>query len=346
MLNKVNCKCEVLKNFSPSWFASVMGTGIVGITTMFYSSYIPFLKPVSTVIVYFNIILFFLLLIPWLIRWIFYTSYAIEDLNHPVLSNFYATIGIAMLVLAANFLMILKNPTIAAVFWIIGTIITLFFAIFTPYLMFKGTHIKLDHINPAFFIPPVGLIVIPIAGSFMVNILPQSYKELILIINYISWGSGFFLYISLLAICLYRFILHHPLPEVLAPTIWISLGPIGAGTISFINLINHTSFIMNKTPFFVSALFLWGYGIWWLVLAILMTLHYIKNLKLPYALSWWAFTFPLGAYVGSCRSIYNVLHIKTIDKIGLIVYILLMFLWTITLIKTIIKAYTGELFSK
>jgi tellurite resistance protein TehA-like permease len=35
--------------------------------------------------------------------------------------------------------------------------------------MFPGEHVAMDHINPAWFIPPVGLIVIPIPGSLVID---------------------------------------------------------------------------------------------------------------------------------------------------------------------------------
>ncbi|RKZ31962.1 C4-dicarboxylate ABC transporter, partial [bacterium] len=41
MLRDIECKCQIVKNFAPSWFASVMGTGILAMTSLFYSRYIP-----------------------------------------------------------------------------------------------------------------------------------------------------------------------------------------------------------------------------------------------------------------------------------------------------------------
>jgi len=148
-------------------------------------------------------------------------------------------------------------------------------------------------------------------------------------------GAGFFVYIALLAVCFYRFILHHPLPNVLAPTIWIGLGPIGAGTLALLNLIKNSSFVNVKEPFFVFGLIFWGFGIWWFLMAVVMTIHYIKRLKLPYAASWWAFIFPLGAYVAASHSVANIFGIELINYIGFTLYWLLFFLWFVTSIKTL-----------
>ena len=344
MLEEIECKCEIIKNFAPSWFASVMGTGILAVTSLFYSNYLSFLKDVALILFYFNIILFFALLIPWILRWILFKKEALADLEHPIVSNFYATIAIGMLVLATDFIVIGKNIIVGEIIWFIGAFSTIFFGSLTSYLMFRGEHVKLDHINPAWFIPPVGLIVIPIAGGLLIPHFSGLMQEFVIFLNYIGWGAGFFIYLSLLAICMYRFILHHPIPNTLAPTIWINLGPIGAGTAALINLVNNSSFIILKDPFFVFSLIFWGFGIWWVIMAIMMTIHYIKTLKLPYAISWWAFTFPLGAYVAASHSVSIIFGIRLIDYIGFGLYWLLMIFWIVTLAKTFIYTYHGTLF--
>ncbi len=346
MLEEIECKCQIIKNFTPSWFAVIMGTGIFAITSLAYSQYFSFLKNLAYVLFYFNIFLFFILLIPWTLRWIFYKKEALADLKHPILSNFYATIAIGILVLATNFIIIKKDIIAGEIFWFIGAIFTVCFSIITPYLMFKKEDVKLEHINPAWFIPPVGLIVIPTSGSLIIPYFSGVTKEIVIFLNYFGWGAGFFLYLALLAISLYRFILHHPLPSILAPTIWINLGPIGVGTTALINLVKNSPFITIKEPFFVFGLLLWGFGIWWVIMALIMTLHYIRKIKLPYAMSWWAFTFPLGAYVAASHNLSSLFKITLIDYIGFSLYLLLAIFWFVTLTKTAIHTYHGTLFKK
>ena len=346
MLREIESKHQIVKNFTPAWFASVMGTGIVAITSMFYSQYIPFLKGAAYFFFYFNVFLFFILLVPWVLRWIFFRKEAIADMEHPVLSNFYATIAIAIVVLASNFIVIGKDIIVGEIFWFIGTFATIFFGLLTPYLMFRGEHVKLDHINPAWFIPPVALMVIPLVGNSLINQFSGITQEFVVFLNYFGWGAGFFIYLSLLAISMYRFILHHPLPNTLAPTIWINLGPIGAGTVALVNLVKNSAFITIKEPFFVFGLLFWGFGIWWVMMAIIMTLHYLKKLNLPYAMSWWAFTFPLGAYVAASHSVANIFSIELIDYIGFALYILLLFFWIFTLAKTAVNTYHGTPFKE
>jgi len=171
-----------------------MGTGILAITSMFYSQYLPFLKDAAYFLFYFNVVLFFVLIVPWILRWTFFRKEAIADLENPVISNFYATVAVAMLVLSANFIVIGKDMFLGEVFWFTGTFLTIFFGVLTPYIMFKGGHVKLEHINPAWFIPPVGLIVIPIAGSLIIPQFSGMMQEFIIFLNYFGWGAGFFIY--------------------------------------------------------------------------------------------------------------------------------------------------------
>lgn len=263
---------------------------------------------------------------------------------HPIVSSFYATFAIGMLVLGADFITIGKNMTAGIIFWAAGTIFTIIFGILVPYIMFVGSRVKIEHINPGWFIPPVGFIVIPVVGSLILPYYSGIISQLLIFINYFSWSTGFFLYIALLAICIYRFILHEPLPGGLAPTVWINLGPIGVGVVTLINLINNSAFVLVKEPFYVLAFLLWGFGIWWVIIGIMTISRYFKKSNLPYGLSWWAFTFPLGAYVAATHTIAGTFSLQLIDYIGFGLYLLLAFFWSITFINTAVHTYFGTLF--
>ncbi len=323
----------VVKDFMPSWFASVMGTGIFAITAMFYSSIFPFLKTIAVGLFLLNIGLFVVLVIPWLLRWVLYYEDALNDLRDPILSNFYATMPVGMLVLASDFFLIGKNVMVGTVLWILGAAITIIFSFITPYIMFIGEHVELKHINPAWFIPPVALIVVPIAGSIVLAHTGGTAHQIVFFIDYFSWSAGFFIYLSLLAVCMYRFILHKPLKNTLAPTVWINLGPIGAGTIALISLIkiSYPQFLTTFTPL---AFLFWGFGVWWVVMAIILTLHYIKKISLPYSMAWWAFTFPLGAYVGATYLLGSMAHNEVVKLFGFGLFLLLAGFWTATLLNT------------
>lgn len=337
-------KANIIKNFIPSWFAQIMGTGILALIAFSYSSKFGFLKPISIFLHYFNVTIFFILLIPWILRWLLYYKNAVADLKNPVIGNFYPTISAGMLVISMDFLVISNNFLIGVYFWFIGVLVTIIFAFMIPYITFTHSGIEIHHINPGWFIPPVALIVIPIPGGIIIPHFSGILKDMIIFINYFSFGSGFFLFLALSAISLYRFILHHPLPDVLAPTIWINLGPIGAGTTAIINLTKTCCILGDKNPLFFFAAMFWGLGIFWVIMSIIMTLHYIRKLKFPYTMAWWALTFPLGAYTAATHNIAIIFNNKFIDYIGITLFILLIFFWLITFTKTLLRTLSGHLF--
>lgn len=319
-----------IKDFAPSWFASVMGTGALALVSEAYSGKLPPLGKFAELLTYINTVLFFVLLVPWVLRWLRYREDALGDLRHPVICHFYGTIAVAMLVLSADYLFILRREFVAVVFWATGAVLTVFFALLIPYLMFIEGKIDIRTVTPAWFIPPVGLIVIPLSGSVIASTLAGATREVTYAINYFAWGSGFFLYLALFAIVMHRFIAHEPLPCGMAPAIWINLGPLGAGTSTLYTLIKASDFVTVKEPFLVFGLLLWGFGIWWLLMAILMTLHYLRKLNLPYSLAWWAFIFPLGAYVSATFNVGTTFGINAITDFGFVLYWLLLAIWLVT----------------
>ncbi len=330
------------KKFAPSWFASVMGTGGLALVSNAYSKYLFILKDFGIFLTYLNTALFFILLIPWIHRWVKFREYAIRDLVHPAISHFYGTIAIGLLVLSADYLLILKSFVISFYLWVFGAALTILFSFLIPYLMFIQKDIDLKNVTPAWFIPPVGLIVIPLSGGFFINHFGGVIREILVFINYFAWGSGFFLYLALFSVVMHRFITHEPMPCGMAPSIWINLGPIGAGTSTLIILASNSYFISFKDIFFGFALIFWGFGVWWFFMAVIMTIHYIKNLNLPYSLAWWAFIFPLAAYVSGSHSVASVFQLEVVDYFGFSLYFLLLALWTITSIKTIINLTKGR----
>ncbi len=319
----------VVRGFSPGYGACVMGTGIVAVVSYIYSTYIPFLGFLAVFFTLLNTVIAIIVSTLWFGKLILYPRLFLEDLSHPVKANFYPTLPIGLMVLAADYIIVLKQTSIGLILWLLGSTITFILGVIVPYNLFKSETVRLDHINPSIFIPPVGLIVIPIVGGLVVGEWSRGLYELGLFFNIVSWGSGFFIYLALLAVCVYRFLLHKPLPSTLVPTMWINLGPVGAGTVALNNLIMHAGFLGETMTSALRAflVFFWGSGVWWLLMAVLVTLHYMLKKNLPYATSWWAFTFPLGAYVAATHVVYGITSISVVDYFGLTIYFLLLLLW-------------------
>lgn len=321
-----------------------MGTGIFAIASKYYACYWSGLNSVAVFLWVINVILFLTLIMPWILRWCFFLDDALKDLNHPITGQFYATMPIGCLVLAADFILFgpgyigtILSLTIAKGLWITGVGLSLTAAIIIPIVNYFN-EIAIEDINPAWFMPPVSLIVVPVAGVPLLSHWPQYLQKVLFILNYMTWGMGFFLFMYIAVICLLRLFVAPALPGHLIPTIWIYLGPIGAGTISLLKLGEISSQFTDGN--FIPALNMfgliyWSFGFWWLVAASIITITYIIKKNLPYALSWWAYTFPLGAYTVATFLISNNLGCEEIRIFGFICYCLLAFCWILVFYKTL-----------
>lgn len=335
---------QIVKNFAPSWFAAVMGTGVLALGAGFLGHRYAQLETVAVGLHWFNAALFLVLLLPWTLRWIHARPQAAGALVHPVIGNFVPTVAIALLVLSVQFLQLVDMPEIALALWWPGTVLAFGFSFLILFKQFLGEQVMLDHVTPGMFIPPVGLVVIPVAGAPLALAAGGATQGWMLLICYIAMGSGGLLWLALQAITMYRFVLHKPLPGPLVPTIWINLGPVGVMPISLLALAEASPFVVDKLPFQIASLLLWGFGAWWLCMAAMLTFSYWKRDQLPFALSWWAFTFPTGSFAIASFKLSVVLPLPGILGVGVFALCLLAVFWSVTLVRSVRGTLDGSLF--
>ncbi|MCD6397501.1 MAG: hypothetical protein J7L71_08165, partial [Spirochaetaceae bacterium] len=100
---------KIVSYFHPAWYATVMGTGGLANAVHLFLGKIPFFERVAEGLVWLNIVLFVIFIFPWFARWIFHLDRLVEDLIHPMLGNFFATMPVGMLVLGGNLYLIGPN---------------------------------------------------------------------------------------------------------------------------------------------------------------------------------------------------------------------------------------------
>ncbi|MBK8523814.1 MAG: C4-dicarboxylate ABC transporter [Betaproteobacteria bacterium] len=335
---------EISRSFAPGWFAAVMGTGVLALTAHSLSGRWPFLTPLVQGLHWFNVLLFCVLSVPWLTRWLRFHEAAMMTLRHPVQASFYPTFAIAMLVLAAQWLAIAGMPVAALAFWWGGTALVFVFSFAVLFQMFRGEHVDLEHVTPAKFIPAVGLVVIPVAGGPLLELQSGAMRELALLVNILGLGAGTMMYLGLLGLTLQRKLLAKPAVGILTPTAWIHLAPLGVIPVSLLNVLDQLPFAVAHEPFLFISLLLWGFGVWWLVMASLLTWAARRAGQMPFALSWWGFTFPLGVFVAASLRLSPLTGIGSVDTIGVACWFLLLLVWGVTLVNTVRGVISGAVF--
>lgn len=335
---------EIARGFAPGWFAAVMGSGVLALATRALSARWPVLECPAFFLHIFNVLLFLALALPWLTRWLRFRDAALATLNHPVQANFYPTFSIALLVLAAQGLAFGHDVLWVELAWWTGAVLTYVFSFAILYRMFMGEHVALDHVTPAKFIPAVGLVVMPVAGGPLLEHMSGAAYEWMRLMNVLGLGAGVLMYLSLLGLMIFRKYLHKPALGILTPTVWIQLAPIGVIPVSLLNLLPHFPAIGGQAGALTLGLLFWGAGVWWLVMAVCVTAAARARGQLPFALSWWGFIFPLGAFVMLSLRLAHGLEFAPAYWVGVAAWGLMLLLWSITLLKTLSGVASGAIF--
>jgi len=297
-----------LEYFPVQLFAVIMG--LSGLTIMYAKAYhflnFPYWLYLS--LLFIDVILFFVIFSAYIIKWVKYPNAITQEFNHPIKSSFGAAISISFLLVSiaiSDF-----APPVAITFWFIGAILHLFFTY--KVIRFWIEHDKFDvkHINPAWFIPIVGNVLVPVVG---VDICDE-------VINHFYFSIGIFFWIILFSIVMYRMIFHMPLGKRLIPTFFILIAPPAVGFISYFRI----SF--GVIDFF--SLFLYLIGLFIFILLMSMFKSFVK---LQFFISWWAYTFPLAALSIATilvESVYHNIFTKLLS-------------YTLITITTIVVAYVS-----
>jgi tellurite resistance protein len=200
---------------------------------------------------------------------------------HPIRMNFFPAVSISMLLLSIAYYSFM--PVLAVPLWFAGTLLhtALTLYIFSYWIR---NNFEIVHSNPAWFIPIVGNVIIPIVG---VDILGSETMVF-------YFAIGIFFWLVLFTVVLYRIIFHHQLPEKFLPTLFILIAPPAVGFISYLRI------TMNYDIF---ALFLLDIGYFFTLLLFFMGKSFIR---IRYFVSWWAFTFPLDAISIASMVAYQV----------------------------------------
>ena len=269
-----------LKFFPIMMYASVMGMS--GLTIMYQKAalWLGFSALIGEVLMVITTALFGAITFLYVLKCIKYPAMVQKEFSHPVRINFFAAISISMAMLAIIYKE--QNPFISALFWYPGAVIHFYLTMHTISFWINNNQ-ELDHSNPAWFIPIVGNVLIPIAG---VGFASQG------VLLYF-FSTGIFFWIILFAILLNRIIFHHQMANKFMPTMFILIAPPAVGFIAYFK-------IYGVIDTFAMLLFNLA-----LFFTFLITFMYKNFIRIQFFISWWAFVFPLAAMAISAMLMYH-----------------------------------------
>ena len=323
-----------IKTMAPGWFASVMGTSVASLAAWLMFSDTS-MRWVADVLHYLACLMMIALGIAALLRIVLFPKLVFETISHPVEGSFYATFPNALHVMAGQWSMRGIDPNWVGALWWTGAAGTFAASYLILFRLFTLENLKLSMVTPAHFIPAVGLVVIPVAGAGLAAQAQGLMREIYFGLNMLGMGAGVFMYLALLAITMGRHFLAAPIEGKMTPTLWVHLAPLGVIPLSLLSLLHA---IHNEAAFayglLISMAFM-GASLWWLVLAFVMTVRNAVLGKLPFALSWWAFVFPIGAITVLALRLSALAELRLLPLVAGALLTLLLVVWLAAAIGTI-----------
>ncbi len=214
------------------------------------------------------------------LKWARHPDAARAELRHPVRMPFATTVTISLLVLATAGQDV--APALASVVWWVGALGHLAATVAVLSVWFSRPDIGHGAVTPAWFIPVVGNVITPLAAAELGSV------EL----AWFAFGVGVVFWLGLLPLLLQRVLLHDPpLPPKLLPTVAIFIAPPAVAMLSWQALTGVVDGPVVRTLYAAAMVF------------VLLLLAQWRRLRaLPFALPWWAYTFPLAAAAAAAIS--------------------------------------------
>lgn len=352
---------NIIRQFTPNWFTVSMGTGVVALIV----SEFPMLKALTwqlgTGLWYFNILLFVLFSVLYGLRWAFYPHEAKQIFQHPSMSLFLGTIPMALATILNGFLKYgqpIYGDTavqIAQMLWYVDVVLALLVAWAVPFAMYRHQEHALQQMTAVWLLPIVACEVAASSGGLLLgHLAADTHAVAILLGSYVLWGVSVLPAFAILTILMLRLVLHKLPEKELAVSSWLALGPIGTAALALLVLGHQAPTLMASLGLaqlgqlfqqagILASLILLGFGLWWLGIAVLTTLHHAKQ-DLPFNLGWWGLTFPLGVYTLAILTLAQQLNLAFLYAVGYAFAAILMLLWSLVATKTAHGFYQGHLF--
>ena len=198
----------------------------------------------------------------------------LAEFRHPIAGNLFGTFLISLLLLP-----ILLAPfslPAARIMWGLGAVGMVAFAWLIVSRWMSDRQL-IAHATPAWIIPVVGLLDLPLALPGLG--LPPMHGVMVL-----GLAVGLFFAIPLFTLILSRLVFEPPMPDALQPSLLILVAPFAVGFSTYVATTGHVDLFAQSL--YVLTLFM---------LAVLLgRLRHLPRCC-PFRVSWWAVSFPLAA---------------------------------------------------
>lgn len=351
---------RIVRNFTPSWFAVTMGTGVISLLLYklpYNGAWLYWLSVVTFVL---DILLYILCISISAIRYISYPEIWRAMIRHPTESLFLGTCPMGLGIIVEMIVNICVPAwgswaiILAWTLWWIEVVVSVATCFYLPFLTMSVHKAEISSVTTLWLLPIVSTVVSAATGGMVAGVLTNPAHALwTVVISYILWGIGVPLAMITLVLYYHRLTIHKiPSPGIVS-SVFLPLGPLGEGGFGIMELgrVSLTVFPATNTltPLagqiiyifgFLTALIMWGFALAWLFWA----LASIGKSKPQFNLGWWGIVFATGVFTGSTITLGKELSSKFLNVLGTVFTVMIILLWVFVSINTLRGTISGELF--
>lgn len=350
-------RATAVRHLGPNWYATVMGTAIVATAGAGLPLDLPGLRTVGAGAWALSLGLLGTLLVARALHWTHHGDQARAHLLDPATAPFYGCLAMALLAVGGGALTVGRDwigPRAAlaldAVLFTAGTVTGLAAAVVVPYLMAVRHKVEPGQASPVWLLPVVAPMVSAALGPMLVPHLPPGQPRETLLLGCLAmFGLSLLATLVMLPLVFARLVTGGPLPLALTPSLFLVLGPLGQSTTA---VGRFADFAPGVVPASLDAGFgllavlygvpVMGFALLWLVFAGAQVLR-ARRQGMGFAMTWWAFTFPVGTCVTGAEALAGRTGLVVYDWLALGLYAGLVAAWATAAVHTARGLLSGEL---
>lgn len=336
-----------LRTAGPTWFVTVMGTGIVANAAM--------LAPIDGVVVRVFALAVWLFAAALLVL---ATTVTVVQARRrsgeaappagPGAIAFWGTVPMALTTLGAGALLDavpLLGDTVALALGLVlggvGAVLGVAVAVGVPVAWARRRPLALADVSPVWILAVVPPMVSAAAfGGILPRLSDGVARDALLVVAYGLFVLGLVGSLAMITLVVIRIAIHGPGPTAAAPTVFIVLGPLGQSVTAACLL---GAFAADVAPGPVGVAldaFADGFGavvaavaMAWLLVATAIVVRAVRR-GMPFALTWWSFTFPIGTCVTGTSLLAARTDVAAVTWLAVTLLVVLLVVWSVVVVRT------------
>lgn len=309
-----------LAHFPVTLFASVMGLSGLTLAMHLAETRFGWGHVASSVALWVTVLDFVLIAALFTVKALRFPAAIAAEWHHPVKLAFFPAISISLLLIATA--LRAEAPEAARLVWLVGAAgqAALTLAVISGWIGRRP--FQPMHISPAWFIPAVGNVVAPVAGVGL------GYVE----VSWLFFATGLLFWIVLLTLVMNRLVFHDPLPGRLLPTLAILIAPPAVSFLAWLQLNGGVLDPFARILYYSAVTF-----------AGIVVLQVPSFARLPFALSWWALSFPVAGLTLATFRYGELAGLPGFDVAGVTLLVLLIAIVGALAARTLLAAARAEI---